>query len=800
LSVFGAMDVEGTVIDKIDRGLAAYYQSQGFTYYTGNVGKFKAYCKKHDFDDEIVDEDLDDFARRSSLVYFDKRMAPVRQSVYDQHESRLLIAGYFRLHCTDIICIPRDVTQMAAKWLYLPQPMHPEDRWKIYRKVFWILRCIRERGHCRPPLDTLDVSRDRDNEQTVLKMYRLQCPLWLSNILNNCTYESEYILSLIALREFNDGLSVFTRFIDCYTRWRVMGFKDYHSQDVDLSVAEWCRSTEYIQRYTAQRYSEYSPIADLHHALRHERIINPKPLIKIFDSLLVIARYLSSISQFIKSMPRSNYPFQCDVCFGVEVRVAARRADSEVYNATDYIGDLHDKLLHNDLRFVRKAVPDGLLTAEQYITNPAFAESNECRHLARNIAICDADFVRFYNEMHPQRAIVSDDDKEHTDGDRITQLMEEAFAEFKQKIPAGDREAYPLRRRFCIFVECCAPNRDIDAQSMDGDEITIFEPPSDCDSLPKGCVEEYFQETARRCIIPHRGYSEELKEENDLRIPNFLKDFLDEETITSQSWMMGTMLTFSFQAMSRRQIVCRVYWNGQTQRFLATDIGDVLPFLFDMNELDSRAENAPQPSEDVVERTQQPVPYRHENDHGMKRLQRDRMLAEQTLRNERQLLRMFNDSDESEETAMPAQSSTSREDDRGTRAKWKVGSKCWIFSRSSKKWFDANITNIFFVGDRNQRRNEWLVVRYDQGKRTKKIQRSCPDIKPITDDDVCSLKAGSKCLILSTELDVWVCGRVLSVFEDEEGEWLKVKYIEDNIWKVCDIQRYSKQLRVYREE
>merc|ERR1719334_334288 len=129
---------------------------------------------------------------------------------------------------------------------------------------------------------------------------------------------------------------------------------------------------------------------------------------------------------------------------------------------------------------------------------------------------------------------------------------------------------------------------------------------------------------------------------------------------------------------------------------------------------------------------------------------------------------------------------------------WKVGSDCLVFSRSSNQWFDAKIVDIFFMSDSN----EWLVVEYDEGRKTKQIQRNCADIKPIPKDHILSLKKDSKCLVLGadTHRDVWLSGRVIAVYENAEGEWLRVKYFERDLWRTCEIQRYSEQLRVYREE
>eukprot|EP01083_Nonionella_stella_P019668 54616_1 len=56
-----------------------------------------------------------------------------------------------------------------------------------------------------------------------------------------------------------------------------------------------------------------------------------------------------------------------------------------------------------------------------------------------------------------------------------------------------------------------------------------------------------------------------------------------------------------------------------------------------------------------------------------------------------------------------------------------IGSACAIYSRSSNKWFDGIITNIFIDNQTEKDQKEWLVVKY--GKKSKEIQRFCPDLR-----------------------------------------------------------------------
>eukprot|EP00484_Ammonia_sp_Unknown_P016751 CAMPEP_0197041218 /NCGR_PEP_ID=MMETSP1384-20130603/17796_1 /TAXON_ID=29189 /ORGANISM="Ammonia sp." /LENGTH=491 /DNA_ID=CAMNT_0042472099 /DNA_START=36 /DNA_END=1511 /DNA_ORIENTATION=- len=141
------------------------------------------------------------------------------------------------------------------------------------------------------------------------------------------------------------------------------------------------------------------------------------------------------------------------------------------------------------------------------------------------------------------------------------------------------------------------------------------------------------------------------------------------------------------------------------------------------------------------------------------------------------------------------------------REKWKVGSPCLIYSRSENRWYDAKITKIINEGGDEKTveeekqaalTQEWLIVNYKNGKKNKRIQRKCQDIKPIPSDHILSLKKGSICLIYSSIIKLWCEGKVISVFTDEDGEWLKVKYWDTNEHKICEIQRYSPELQTFK--
>eukprot|EP00484_Ammonia_sp_Unknown_P000642 CAMPEP_0197021560 /NCGR_PEP_ID=MMETSP1384-20130603/2472_1 /TAXON_ID=29189 /ORGANISM="Ammonia sp." /LENGTH=258 /DNA_ID=CAMNT_0042449413 /DNA_START=134 /DNA_END=906 /DNA_ORIENTATION=+ len=130
-------------------------------------------------------------------------------------------------------------------------------------------------------------------------------------------------------------------------------------------------------------------------------------------------------------------------------------------------------------------------------------------------------------------------------------------------------------------------------------------------------------------------------------------------------------------------------------------------------------------------------------------------------------------------------------DQSSLRAAWKAGSPCLIYSRSQRKWMDAEITTIeHAIND-----EEWMKVKYKSS--TKRIQRYCQDIQPVANDHPSRIQKGSKLRIKHSEIsDEWCFGEVVKVFTDHEGEWLKVKYHEDGHAKLCDVQRYCKDIEL----
>ena len=142
--------------------------------------------------------------------------------------------------------------------------------------------------------------------------------------------------------------------------------------------------------------------------------------------------------------------------------------------------------------------------------------------------------------------------------------------------------------------------------------------------------------------------------------------------------------------------------------------------------------------------------------------------------------------------------STTHNQDDDVRMSWRKGSACLIFSRSNNQWYSGFIEEIDIVEEGDPATStEWLVVSYKNGKAHKRMQRLCDGIKAVPDGHVSQLKAGSQCSVFSKGLQKWCSGEVLSVFQDEHGEWLEVKYWNDEMQYTKELKRESNELRAH---
>eukprot|EP01084_Bolivina_argentea_P273055 465040_1 len=95
------------------------------------------------------------------------------------------------------------------------------------------------------------------------------------------------------------------------------------------------------------------------------------------------------------------------------------------------------------------------------------------------------------------------------------------------------------------------------ALSNDEHKLTIFQPPKNCNTIPKDHVPEYGFELISKCIFPKKSGH-----------------------IKAKDTVGGQLMTFMFNVEQKDEVKCYLIWNGQTMRFYGAHLHQVLPRLF----------------------------------------------------------------------------------------------------------------------------------------------------------------------------------------------------------------------------
>ena len=83
----------------------------------------------------------------------------------------------------------------------------------------------------------------------------------------------------------------------------------------------------------------------------------------------------------------------------------------------------------------------------------------------------------------------------------IMPLYQRFRSELADKNKKINLREYPHRKRFNVFVD----RRNYTNDKKWKDKITIFEPPSNCDTIPNEHISEVFYQSSRHCLIPNKG-------------------------------------------------------------------------------------------------------------------------------------------------------------------------------------------------------------------------------------------------------------------------------------------------------
>ena len=112
----------------------------------------------------------------------------------------------------------------------------------------------------------------------------------------------------------------------------------------------------------------------------------------------------------------------------------------------------------------------------------------------------------------------------------------------------------------------------------------FYEPPKNCREIPSDAVGEWYLDASRTCLLPPtnpKDYGKRFVESELNCDPETLKAKMRNLNIGSTTARVSA-LTLAFHVRSRDEIKCFLCFNGEIIRFLAQDIKEVLPRLFNM--------------------------------------------------------------------------------------------------------------------------------------------------------------------------------------------------------------------------
>eukprot|EP01084_Bolivina_argentea_P120587 213768_1 len=275
-----------------------------------------------------------------------------------------------------------------------------------------------------------------------------------------------------------------------------------------------------------------------------------QPQIKIQDSLLRVSNYILLMVKFIYNLALENNqscPFQADQC------IIFNKVESNQQMNTKGIFSFEDDSDDSDSNF-EDEIKDDLTFYDCIGDIKIKLKSQKLLYYESIDNVVQSRFSHEFNKF--KNTIIS------------------------KKYKGLEFMEYPRNKRFVTIID----RRTIGNNDDENDEkkehkqshnngLLFFEPPNECNTLPKGSIPEWYFDSSRTCIIPKH-----IKNEN-VNINSSSDNY--NETITSSNSCKGALLILSFHVLSSDEIKCYMYLNGTVTRFFPSDIINVLPLYFD---------------------------------------------------------------------------------------------------------------------------------------------------------------------------------------------------------------------------
>eukprot|EP01083_Nonionella_stella_P093345 261587_1 len=526
---------EITLISKIDKGLEEYYTKLGRKDYKDDgVGKFAFFAEESGFEDDGIEDELKQPADESTILEFDDDF-PFSSSIdADDEDARN----------TEIHRILNDIAKYGA----------PRDALETMELEVDICHNVNQ--------DTLQETTD----QYTAQMESLKT-------LKGGDGDLQYFLAVGNQQNY----PFLSYMVDSYTKdnadhhYKMMAKKKAQKPG-DFNIYTPYTVTSWLEKQNFFRaiHRKYPQKADqLKSAMRNytNRImarLKFTPTFKIDDDLSQCVQYVVAMPRFIHRLMASTArpPFQVDLVIAVR-GVASQVGDDNRESSDDEDDEDPSPFPAMDPR--KDHV--GYVQDEFKKMNPPiyYAPHNE-------FAFAAAD-----DDDEKKESAVQTTQGRTIEG--IARVLGERFQEFRTVLngeaPDGvdkkdykrnksdkyEPQSYPSRRRFSFFVDR-RKNKPTKGDAGE-DELTVFEPPDDCNTIPDNHVHEIGFALLSRCVLPRHADKQ--------------------KHVTSKDAMCGQLLTFMFNVESSDEVKCYVIWCGQTMRFHGDHIWKILPFIFEQN-------------------------------------------------------------------------------------------------------------------------------------------------------------------------------------------------------------------------
>jgi len=164
----------------------------------------------------------------------------------------------------------------------------------------------------------------------------------------------------------------------------------------------------------------------------------------------------------------------------------------------------------------------------------------------------------------------------------VGRVFDDLYKKFKEKNDKDEKDkvSYLQSKRIISMIDRRVQAKDPNPESED--TIYMYEPPKNAQNIPKQAVPEWFISSARTSLLPDIEYDPSAKPDDEKEVEKEKKDQSLHKNIHAQSACKQALLTLSFHVKQEDVIKLYLYHNGQSIRFMPSDIKDVLPILFNM--------------------------------------------------------------------------------------------------------------------------------------------------------------------------------------------------------------------------